>query len=115
VLYVRTGFGEDGIALDQTSTSGLHPKCMPLLHDLGIAVLVSDGDNDAYPSTVDFVHAPVHVLALVAMGLWLVDNAALKDLAACCARTGRYDFCTVIAPIPFRRATGSLVNPVAVF
>jgi hypothetical protein len=49
------------------------------------------------------------------MGLWIVDNANLAQLAETCEREGRFDFLTMLAPVPFRRATGSLLNPIAVF
>ncbi len=48
------------------------------------------------------------------MGMRLIDNAMLGELAGACVRHDRYEFFAVIAPVPFRRATGSLVNPVAV-
>jgi kynurenine formamidase len=114
VLFVRTGFGEQSLGTDERPTSGLSARCMPMLRDADIAVLASDGVNDAQPSGFEPVQAPVHLLGLVSMGLWIIDNASLSELARTCHREGRYEFLTMIAPVPFRRATGSLVNPIAV-
>jgi hypothetical protein len=49
------------------------------------------------------------------MGLWLVDNCLLEDLAAACARNGRWEFFLSVAPLALTCSTGSPVNPVAVF
>ena len=54
-------------------------------------------------------------LGIVAMGLWLIDNCNLEDLAATCERLGRYDFAFSLAPIRFQGVTGSPVNPLAMF
>jgi hypothetical protein len=49
------------------------------------------------------------------MGLWLVDNCQLEDLAAACERHGRWEFQLTIAPLRFNGVTGSPVNPLALF
>ncbi len=41
-----------------------------------------------------------HVVCLVAMGLWLIDNANLEDLARTAARLNRWEFLLTIAPAP---------------
>jgi hypothetical protein len=49
------------------------------------------------------------------MGLPLLDNADLEELAEQCAAHGRWEFFFTMAPLPFAGATGSAVNPLAVF
>jgi hypothetical protein len=116
VVYVRTGFDQSGQAqLDERPTAGLAATCVPMLRHADISVLVSDGISDVYPSEYPDLEWPVHILGLVAMGLWMIDNAHLGRLAETCAAEDRYEFLTILAPVPFRRATGSLVNPIAVF
>ena len=56
-----------------------------------------------------------HVVCLVAMGLWLIDNANLEDLARACAERGRWEFLLAIAPLRLKSVTGSPVNPIALF
>jgi hypothetical protein len=49
------------------------------------------------------------------MGLWLIDNLALGDLRDACRAENRWDFLLVFPVLPLRAATGSPVNPLAVF
>ena len=58
---------------------------------------------------------PVHEIAIPMMGLPLVDNCDLEELADTCAALGRYDFMLTIAPLVVVGGTGSPVNPLAVF
>ena len=58
---------------------------------------------------------PIHNFALPYMGLVLLDNADLAQLAETCAELGRWEFQLVIAPLVVIGGTGSPVNPIAVF
>ncbi len=49
------------------------------------------------------------------MGMPIVDNCELEDLAPVCAELGRWEFQLVVAPLVITRGTGSPVNPLAVF
>jgi kynurenine formamidase len=97
-----------------TARAGLHPSVMDLLADRRIAVLGSDGNNDTAPSAAAGVDFPVHVLALRALGLMLLDYLQLEDLAAACEAAGRWSFLCVIAPLRLPLGTGSPVNPIAI-
>jgi hypothetical protein len=57
---------------------------------------------------------PIHVLALVAMGLHLLDYLHLRELARACEQTGRWEFLFVGAPLRIPGGTGSPLNPIAV-
>jgi hypothetical protein len=57
----------------------------------------------------------VHLVGLVAIGLWLLDNCDLDELAATCASLGRWEFMLSVLPLRLAGATGSPVNPVAFF
>jgi hypothetical protein len=57
----------------------------------------------------------VHTVAIVAMGLHLLDNLALDRLAEACAAESRWEFLLTIAPLVLRRGTASPVNPIATF
>ncbi|MEV7245647.1 cyclase family protein [Streptomyces sp. NPDC093248] len=94
--------------------AGLHPRAMEFAAERQVSVLGSDGNNDAAPSAVTGVPFPVHVLAVNAMGLHLLDYLDLEELATACEETGRSDFLCVVAPLRLPAATGSPVNPVAV-
>ena len=58
---------------------------------------------------------PIHTVAIVALGLHLLDNLALEALAAACAEEERWEFLFVVAPLVLAGGTASPVNPIAVF
>lgn len=95
--------------------AGLHYSCAPWLRERGVAVLGCDGVSDYRPHDVEGVRLPMHTLTLVAMGMQLLDNQNLEDLAQACASRRRWEFMLVIAPLRLERGTGSPVNPIAVF
>ena len=67
------------------------------------------------PDRLPAVSMPIHMVGIVAMGLWLIDNCQLEDLADTCNRLDRWEFQFALAPIRFQGVTGSPVNPLAVF
>lgn len=93
---------------------GLHASALPLLHDSEIALLGADATNDVMPSGYPRVEVPIHSVGIVAMGLWLLDNAELEELASACARENRWEFMMAIAPLRLKNTTGSPVNPIAI-
>jgi len=94
--------------------AGLHPSVLPLLAERQVAVLGSDGNNDTAPSVVDGVDFPVHVLAINALGMQLMDYLEFDKLAPLCEEAGRWSFLCVIAPLRLPTGTGSPVNPLAI-
>jgi len=94
--------------------AGLHPSVLPLLAERQVAVLGSDGNNDTAPSAVDGVGFPVHVLAINALGMQLMDYLQFDGLAVLCEEVGRWAFLCVIAPLRLPTGTGSPVNPIAI-
>jgi kynurenine formamidase len=118
IVMVRTGARrrrDELGAWDPTDFSaGLHPDAMAWLYDHDVAALGSDGDSDARPSPVEGVDSPIHVLALTAMGMPLLDNMNLEDIARACADLHRWEFCCLLAPLRLPGGTGSPVNPIAV-
>lgn len=100
-------------------TAGLHVDCCPVLKKYDAAILGWD-QLDAAPSGYDAFDTraaggPVHVVAIVYMGLPLLDNARLEPLAQACKEEGRYEFLLTINPLNVRGGTGSPVNPIAIF
>jgi kynurenine formamidase len=119
LLFVRVGHrrrrGELGAWDAAKARAGLHPAALELLAERRIAALGSDGNNDTAPSAVEDVDFPVHVLAINAIGLHLLDYLHLENLAIVCAELRRWAFLCVIAPLRLPAATGSPVNPIAIF
>jgi kynurenine formamidase len=118
ILLVRVGHRRRREELGPWDASGaragLHPTALRFLAERRVAVLGSDGNNDTAPSAARGVAFPVHVAAVHAMGLHLLDYLSLEDLAPLCAREGRWSFLCVIAPLRLPAATGSPVNPLAI-
>ena len=94
IVYVRVGHWrrrtEQGPWDAAEARAGLHPTALPVLAERQIAALGSDGNNDTAPSAVTSVAFPVHVLALKALGLHLLDYLQFTDLAAACALSRRF-------------------------
>lgn len=118
LLFVRVGHrrrrGELGPWHAAEARAGLHPYAMEFLADRRVAVLGGDGNNDTAPSSTEGVDFPVHVLAVHALGLHLLDYLQFENLAPLCEAEGRWSFLCVIAPLRLPDATGSPVNPIAV-
>jgi kynurenine formamidase len=98
-----------------TRLAGLHASCLDWLHARQVAALGCDGVSDCIPSRVERVRMPIHLVAIVAMGLHLLDNADLEPLGAACAERRRWEFLFVVAPLVLRHGTGSPVTPLAIF
>jgi len=98
---------------------GLHADVIPVLAERDAALLVWDM-MDARPSGYRVFDeprrpgGPVHIFAIVMLGLPLLDNAHLEPLAEACAEEGRYEFLLTVNPLNVRGGTGSPVNPIAV-
>ena len=118
-LFVRTGRwrwrDEHGPWDLGRSAAGLDASCLPWLRARDVATLGSDGVSDVAPSRVDGVPMPIHTVAIVALGLHLMDNLDFDGLSVACAETGRWAFLLTVAPLVLRRGTASPVNPIAVF
>jgi kynurenine formamidase len=94
--------------------AGLHPALLAVAAERQIAVLGSDGNNDTAPSVAEGVDFPVHVLAVNALGIHLMDYLEFAELAPLCEREGRWSFLCMIAPLRLPTFTGSPVNPIAI-
>jgi kynurenine formamidase len=93
----------------------LHAETLPWLHRRGISIIAADASQDAEPSGYPNLGLPIHRVGIVAMGLWLIDAANFEELVQVCHRLNRWEFMFTVAPLRFKNATGSPVNPLAVF
>lgn len=112
LVLVRTG----GYIWDREQGSpGLDAEVVPWLWKREVALLGADVANDVNPCRPGRWDLPVHQLTIYNMGMPLIDNAALEELSDTCLRLHRYEFLLVIAPMRIQGATGSPINPIAVF
>jgi kynurenine formamidase len=118
LLMVRVGHhrrrAELGAWDAATQRAGLHPTALDFVAEREVAVLGSDSNNDTAPSAADNVDFPVHVLAINALGVHLLDYLQFEDLIPLCEIVGRWAFLCVIAPLRLPGGTGSPVNPIAI-
>jgi kynurenine formamidase len=119
VLFVHTGRWalreERGPWDPHESLAGLQAACLPWLRERDVAALGSDGVSDVVPSRSGAFRLPIHSVAIVAMGLHLLDNLDLEDLARACRAAARWEFLVTIAPLVLVGGTASPVNPIALF
>jgi len=118
ILLVRTGHARRLDELGPWDTAaakaGLHPGALSFLAERGVAALCSDTNSDTAPSSTDGIEFPVHVLAIAAMGVHLLDYLRLEELLAACERARRWEFLFVAAPLRIAGGTGSPSNPIAI-
>ena len=119
ILLIRTGQlhrrNVEGPVARTAGSTACQAACLPLFHERGIAVMGSDTGNDISPAQYEKVPQPIHQVGITAMGLWILDNANLEDLAEACRQRNRWEFMVTIGPLPLHNTTGSPVNPIAVF
>jgi kynurenine formamidase len=119
IVLVRAGRWARRAAVGAWATGreapGLHASAVPWLKSRDVALLGSDYTSDVLPSGVEGVTLPVHQLTLVAMGLQLFDNLDLEAVAEEAAKRRQWTFLLTAAPLAVDGATGSPLNPLAVF
>jgi kynurenine formamidase len=119
IVFVRTGRDSRAQAAGTIEPAleggpGFALECAEWFAGREIAVLGTDVAGEA--RAAGQVRFPAwHVVTLVAMGLWLIDNLALGELRDACRDEDRWHFLMVFPVLPLRAATGSPVNPLAVF
>jgi kynurenine formamidase len=96
--------------------AGWHASCLPWLRERDVALIGADNMQDQKPSgyEAEELDVPVHVIALVALGLWLLDNCDLEQLARECERARRWEFFFSVSALRMPGGTGSPVNPIAI-
>jgi kynurenine formamidase len=114
IVIHRTGI-ESGLA--RRGFVGIHPEVLSFYHERGVAVIAGDTAHDQLPThrLWDSLAQPVHQVAHAAMGLAMLDNVAVDELADACRRHDRYAFHLSMGPLPMVGGTGSMVNPIATF
>jgi len=94
---------------------GLSFETAGWLHGREIAAVATDTWGvEVRPNEWPDSMQPLHQVALPHIGLLLGEMWDLDALAAGCAEDSVYEFFLAAQPLPFTRAVGSPVNPVAV-
>ena len=93
--------------------AGYDPSLIPLLKERDVALLGNDSAQEG--GTIDGVAIPIHTFTIVALGLNLLDNLALDEVAAMADKLKRWEFMLVVAPLRMENGAGSPVNVIATF
>lgn len=120
IVLVRTG--EMGRCLREGwgtyaggDAPGLSFYTAPWLYEKRIAAIAVDTWGfEVRPNELPDSFQPLHIVAIVYMGLLVGEIFNLEDIAAACAEDGVYEFLFVGPPLPFTGAVGSPLNPLAI-
>ncbi len=115
-LLLRTGYGRSRVEQGpkfEGKQSGWGAGCLPLFKEKGVSVIGCDTSGETHPSGYREFRGPIHGIGIATIGLWLLDNCQLEDLAKACESNKAWEFALVLAPLPFIGATGSAMNPLA--
>lgn len=94
---------------------GLGLASVPWVAERQIAAIATDTWGlEVRPNETPDTFQPLHIVFIVAMGLWLGEIFDLDPLADDCAADGVYEFMFCGPPLPFTRAVGSPLNPMAI-
>lgn len=78
------------------------------------AVATDTWGMEVRPNETDEMFQPLHVVLLVNAGMLVGEMFDLDALADDCSEDGVYEFLFVAPPMPFTKAVGSPLNPVAI-
>lgn len=93
---------------------GLSVTTTPVFAEWDVAAIATDTWTvEVWPSEVPKVHAVMHDLLMVGMGVTLGEIFDLEELAADCAQDGVYEFLLCAPPLRVTGGVGSPVNPMA--
>jgi len=118
-LFLRTGRflrrAERGPWPAATQSAGFHVSVMPWMKQRDVALLSSDSVEDVQPSNIEGFPRPIHMVAINALGMPLIDVADLEEVAKVAARLKRWEFMLTVTALPAPGGSGSPVNPTATF
>ena len=105
-LFLRTG-------RDVGQMGGYHPSLLPFFKERDIALLGADVPQEG--GEVEGVSIPIHLFALVGLGVHLFDNLGLEELAQTASEMNRWEFLFMASPHGVPNGAGTAINPLAVF
>lgn len=116
-LFVRVGLAAREQAEgpeDIRRRAGFTPDCLRWLYDRNVALYGGDC-FERLPLPYDKYPWAFHQIGLAAMGLVMLDNVEVEELRRACQSEQRWEFLFTVAPLRIPKATGSAVNPLAIF
>jgi len=120
VILLYTGRWKRRAALGAWPTKlgfgGYQPDVAYFLKERGVSFLGADMWQDVHPNTFTVAgNFPLHVLAVVSLGVSIFDNLDLEAAAETARRLKRWAFLFTAAPLRIEHGMGSPVNALATF
>src|SRR4030095_12573244 len=81
------------------SAAGFHASIISFIKARGVAIVGSDDAAEVTPSMVEGVALPVHTLLITALGVNILDNQDLEEVAATAAPLKRWGVMITINPM----------------
>ena len=95
--------------------AGFHASAARFFKQRDVAVVGTDFAAEVFPSLVEGVPLPIHILLQAALGSGLFDAQDLEALAETAAKLNRWEFMLTGAPLRITGASGSPLNMTALF
>src|SRR5262245_45417131 len=120
VILLYTGRWKRRDALGPWKTAegfaGYQANVAYFMKERGVALIGHDAWNDVAPHGFPAsIGLPIHRLALVALGVSILDNLDLEEAASMARRLNRWEFLFTAAPLRIEKGMGSPLNPIATF
>lgn len=118
IVLIRTGLMADHHATGSWARfdggqPGLHYDTATWFHERGVAAVAADNTAVEQMEALPGVRCPMHMLALVDMGMPFGEYWDFEALATDCAADGRYTMLLAAQALRITRAVGSPVSPIA--
>src|SRR5882762_4931390 len=115
-LVLRWGrYGRRAKLGPDDGAAGLDNSVLPWLKRRDIALLVWETAGYTPQPAGDLFRNAVHNFVQAILGIHILDRADLKALSEAAASRNRWEFMLTVTPLALPNATGSPVNPIAMF
>lgn len=118
-MLLRWGRWARGAAIGPWNTdegaAGLDNSVIPWIKKRDIALVSWETPGYVPQPPGDLPRLALHNFVLSHLGVMLIDRADFDALAQLAAARNRWEFMLTVGPLPLPNATGSPVNPIAIF
>jgi kynurenine formamidase len=115
-LVLRWGrYGRRAKLGPEEGAAGFDNSILPWLKQRDVALIVWETAGYAPQVPGDLFQNAVHNFVMAILGIHILDRADLEALSDAAASRNRYEFTLIVNPLALPNATGSPVNPIAMF
>ena len=117
-VFIRTGRWVRRAKLgpsDSQAQAGLDASVIPWLRQRDVALIVWETAGYTPQPAGDLFRNAVHNFVQAILGIHVLDRADLETLSEATASRNRWEFMLTVNPLALPNATGSPVNPIAMF